>query len=68
MRYSEDLAILGVSILCDVSRRQSIVYLIEKLAHQHAQNATFGLFVAARLFMFTGWFYIHLFLFILRQK
>ena len=80
MRYSEDHDILGVSNLCDVTRRQSIVrdvdlamnvpgfvYLIEKLAHQHAQNATFGLFAAARLLGFTGWFYIHFFIY-LRQK
>ena len=32
-------------------------------AHQHAQNATFGLF-AASLFRLTGWFHIDLFLFI----
>ena len=27
----------------------------------HAQNATFGLFATASLFMLTGWFHIHLF-------
>ena len=38
--------------------------LQRNLRRQHAQNATFGLFAAASLFRFPGWFHIHLFLFI----
>ena len=41
-----------------------IVYITEKAVHQHAQNIHFGLFDAAWLFKLTGWFHIHLFLFI----
>ena len=56
MRYSEDLAIQGVSDLtqCDVTRRQrpmrALVSFTDKVAHQHAHNATFGPFAAASLF------------------
>ena len=45
--YSESLTMPK----CDITRRQKtnggsrIVYITEKLAHQHAQNMTFGLFV-----------------------
>ena len=38
-----------------------IVYITEKLVHQHAQHTTYGLLPAASLFIFTGWFHIHLF-------
>ena len=37
------------------------VYITEKVAHHHVQNATFGLFAATSLFRLTGWFHIHLF-------
>ena len=30
--------------------RTGIVYITEIVAHQHAQNATYGLFATARLF------------------
>ena len=38
--------------------------ITEKASHQHAQNTTFGIFATAWLFRLTGWFHIHLFLFI----
>ena len=55
--YSEDLAILGVSNLISVWRHYEtktnegsrIACITEKVAHQHVQNATFGLFTTARL-------------------
>ena len=59
MRYTEDLAIPGVSNLTSAWRQSHeetttnegsrIVYITEKLARQHAQNATFGLFATASL-------------------
>ena len=55
----------GIWPKCDITRGQlttgegfCIVCITEKLAHQHEQNATFG------LFRLTTWFHIHLFLFI----
>ena len=62
MRLSEDLAIPGASNLANEASH--IFYITEKLAHQHVQDATFGLFTAASLFKLTGWFHIHLFVFI----
>ena len=58
MGFSQALAIPGVSNLAPVWRDyetktnqgSGIVYITKKVAHQHAQNATFGLFAAARLF------------------
>ena len=61
MRYSEDLSIPGVSNLAeprlsvtsledkDQCKGSIIVYITERDSHQHAQNASFGLFAAARL-------------------
>ena len=48
--------------MCDVTKRQtnegsSIIYITEKLAHQHAQNMTFGLFATASFFRLTSWFH-----------
>ena len=40
------------------------INITEKLVHQHAQNTTFGIYAAVSLFRLTGWFHIHLFLFI----
>ena len=62
MCLSEDLAIPGVSNLAEphltvtsletkTNEGSCIVYITEKDAHKHALNATFGLFVAARLFL-----------------
>ena len=39
-------------------------HIVEKHARKHAQSTTFRLFVEASLFRLTGWFHIHLFLFI----
>ena len=58
MHYRENLAIPGVSNLASLKHHSKtktnessgIINITEKLAHQHAQNATFGLFVAASLF------------------
>ena len=65
MHYSENLAIQGVSNLASVWRHveaktnegSHIVYITEKFAHQHVQNAVW-------LFKLMGRFHIHLFLFI----
>ena len=58
-------ASLNVTSLEDKDQRGScIFYITGKLAHQYAQNTTFGLFAAASLFRLTGWFHIHLLLFI----
>ena len=49
---------------CDVTRWQRLTGALVSftlLAHQHAQHATYGPFPAASLFIFTGWFHIHLF-------
>ena len=69
MRYSEGLAMPGVSNMASMWRHEEkrtnegprVVYITEKAALQHAQNTTFGLFAAADLFRLTGWFHIHLF-------
>ena len=72
MRYSEDLDIpwgveSGLSVT-PVDKDQlgfSIIYIAEKSVHEQAQNATFwairSSLVVSKL---TGWFHIHLFLFI----
>ena len=64
MRYSEGLDMPGVSDLASawgqVNKDQSgLSYHL-----QYAQSTTFGLFLEASLFRLTGWFNIHLFLFI----
>ena len=53
--------------LGDTNGGSRIVYIREKLAHEHAQNTTCGLSTAASLFKLTGWFHIHLFSFIKAQ-
>ena len=70
MLYSEELPDASnlASVLHNKETKTNegsrIVYITEKAAHQHAQNTTFGLFAAASLFRLSGWFHIHLFLFI----
>ena len=68
MRYSEDLVIQGFSNLASMWRHKETKTNegsdTEKAAHQHEQNVTFGLFATALLFRLTGWFHIHLFLYI----
>ena len=73
MRFSEGLAIPGVTNLAYIwfheeakaNEGSPIVSITEKAVLQHVQNTTFGLFAAASLFIrLTGWFHIHLFLFI----
>ena len=41
-----------------------IMYIKEKPVHQHVQSTTFGLLVEASLFRLTGWFHIHMVIFI----
>ena len=76
MCYSEGLDMPGVSdsdlasawgpegTKTKVSELNRIIYITEKPVQQHAQSATFGLFIKASMFWLTGWFHIHLFLFI----
>ena len=47
----------GLSVMslgAKTNQGSHIVYITEKAAHQHAQNVTYGLVVAACLFRLTG--------------
>ena len=62
-KYNYDINIYYTFVLCEIDGFR-IVYITEKRARHHAQNATYVLFAAASLFRLTGWFHIHLFSFI----
>ena len=47
-RISPNLVSVGRQWEIKTNEDSRIAYIREKIAHQHAQNATFGLFVAAR--------------------
>ena len=72
MCYSEGLDKPGVFDLASASGHEGtrtnqgscIVYVTEKPAGQYVQSTIYGLFVEVSLFRLTGWFHIHLFLFI----
>ena len=70
MRCSEGWLCQGIGIWpkCDVTQKPNecshTVYISGKLAYQHVQNTTFEQFSATSLFRLTGWFHIHLFLYL----
>ena len=72
MRYSEGLDMPGVSDLTSAwdpegtrtNQASRVVKSTKNPVLQYAQSATFVLFVEASLFSKSGWFHIHLFLFI----
>ena len=44
--------------------RALVSFILQRIAHQHAQNVACGLFAAASPFRLTDWFHTNLFLFI----
>ena len=76
MGYGEGLDMPGVSDLAlawghegtRTDQGSRIIYITKKPNRQHAQSTILGLFVEANLFRLTGWFHIHLFIYLSYSK